>query len=118
LSAEPFAAGIACISKMKKENTVAKLRFIADKLHKGLKEVAQKNGREIVISGEPVMWFMRHTNDENFFMHQAWVAECVKRGIFFTNHHNQFINAALTDEDIAKTLDVADRAYKVIADKF
>jgi glutamate-1-semialdehyde 2,1-aminomutase len=118
LSAEPFAAGIACITKMKKENTVAKLRFIADKLHSGLKDVAKANNREIIITGEPVMWYMRHSNDENFFMHQAWVAECVRRGVFFTNHHNHFINAAVSDEDIAFTLDVADKAYKAIRDRF
>ena len=120
LSAEPFAAGIACISKLKRENTIATLRFIADKLHTGLKEVARANNREIVITGEPVMWYMRHTNDDNYFMHQAWVAECVKRGVFFTNHHNHFVNAAITDEDIAETLKVADEAYKVVnkMDKF
>ncbi|MDR3293597.1 MAG: aminotransferase class III-fold pyridoxal phosphate-dependent enzyme [Clostridiales bacterium] len=118
LSAEPFAAGLACIRKMKEENTVAKLRFIADKLHRGLKDTAKKNGRELIITGEPVMWYMRHANDESFFMHQAWVAECVRRGVFFTNHHNQFINAAVSDEDIAFTLDVADRAYKAIKDRF
>jgi glutamate-1-semialdehyde 2,1-aminomutase len=118
LSAEPFAAGVACIGKMKRENTVAQLRFIADKLHNGLKDVAKKNGREIIITGEPVMWYMRHANDENFFMHQAWVSECVRRGVFFTSHHNHFINSAITDDDIAFTLDVADRAYKAIKDRF
>jgi glutamate-1-semialdehyde 2,1-aminomutase len=118
LSAEPFAAGVACITKMKKQKTVEKLRAIASKLHTGLKQVAEVNGRKIIITGEPVMWFMRHDNDENFFMHQAWVSECVRRGVFFTNHHNHFINSAVTDEDIAYTLDVADSAYKAIKDKF
>jgi glutamate-1-semialdehyde 2,1-aminomutase len=47
-------------------------------------------------------------------LHQEWIAECVKRGVFFTNHHNHFINAALTDADIAETIDIADEAFGVV----
>ena len=47
-------------------------------------------------------------------MHQEWVAECVKRGVFFTNHHNQFINLALSDEDVEFTFSVAEEAFKII----
>jgi glutamate-1-semialdehyde 2,1-aminomutase len=114
LSAEPFAAGIATINKLKKIDGIAKMRKTADKLLTGLKDVAKKNGRELIVSGEPVMWFMRHEGDPNYFMHQAWVAECVKRGVFFTNHHNLFVNTAISDADLEYTFDVADKAYKVI----
>ncbi|MBQ2500360.1 MAG: hypothetical protein II522_02715, partial [Clostridia bacterium] len=51
------------------------------------------------------------------FLHQEWVAECVSRGIFFASHHNHFINAALTDEDIEYTIDVADDAFSVVAER-
>ena len=38
----------------------------------------------------------------------------VKRGIFMTNHHNHFMNASLTDEDIARTIDVAEDAFNAL----
>ena len=38
----------------------------------------------------------------------------VKRGIYLTNHHNHFINCALSDEDIKTTLEVADEAFGVL----
>ncbi|GAB1457801.1 hypothetical protein MASR2M48_31090 [Spirochaetota bacterium] len=60
------------------------------------------------------MWFMNMANDPDFDFHQAWVAECVRRGVFFTNHHNHFINAALSDADIEFTLDVADEAFEAV----
>ena len=85
-----------------------------EKLQSGLKEVAASNGFDLIISGEPSMWFMRLNNDYTTMVHQEWVAECVKRGVFFTSHHNHFINAALSDEDIQFTLDVADEAYKAV----
>lgn len=40
-----------------------------------------------------------------------WINECVKRGVYFSNHHNHFINAALSDEDIANTIKVAEEAF-------
>jgi glutamate-1-semialdehyde 2,1-aminomutase len=40
----------------------------------------------------------------------------VRRGIFLAGHHNHFINAALTDEDINRTMEVADVAFKAVRD--
>ena len=68
LSAVPFAAGIACIQKLKR-------------------------------------------------LHQAWVAECQKRGVYFTNHHNHFINAALSDEDIRETIEIAGEAFAALKER-
>jgi glutamate-1-semialdehyde 2,1-aminomutase len=47
-------------------------------------------------------------------LHQRWIAEMVKRGVYLTNHHNHFINAALSDEDIATTVAVADEAFAAL----
>ena len=114
MSAEPFAAGIACIKKMREMEIHKVLKAKGEKLQAGLKDVAKANGFELIITGEPAMWFMRLNNDYTTMVHQEWVAECVKRGVFFTSHHNHFINAALSDEDIQFTLDVADEAYKAV----
>ncbi|HOO22880.1 MAG TPA: aminotransferase class III-fold pyridoxal phosphate-dependent enzyme [Clostridia bacterium] len=114
LSSVPFAAGIAAIKKMKEFDVANVINEKGRKLTNGLVDVAKSNGFKLVISGEPSMWFMRLDDDPSTIMHQEWVAECVKRGVFFTNHHNLFINAALTDDDIKYTWDVADEAYKVV----
>ena len=50
-------------------------------------------------------------------LHQAYVGECVKRGVFMTNHHNHFMNTALTDKDIDFITDVADEAMGVVKNK-
>lgn len=115
LSAVPFAAGIATIKKLREINADRLLLSKGLKLTNGLKEAAERNGFNLVISGEPSMWYMRIANDDSLMLHQKWVAECVKRGAFFTNHHNLFVNCALSDEDIDFTLDVADEAFKVVA---
>ena len=118
LSAMPFAAGIACINKMKELDTPKLFRELGLKLTDGLKEVAAANGFNMVVSGEPSLFYLRLADDDSLFIHQDWIQECVKRGIFFAGHHNHFINASLTEEDIKYTLDVADEAFKAIRSKY
>lgn len=115
LSAVPFAAGIANIKKMKKMNVAKVVTEKGKKLTDGLVDVAKKNNFKLIVTGEPSMWYMRLDNDYTTMIHQEWVAEMVKRGVFLTSHHNHFINAALSDEDIQFTLDAADEAYKTVA---
>jgi glutamate-1-semialdehyde 2,1-aminomutase len=38
--------------------------------------------------------------------------------VYFFWHHNMFLSAAHTEADIKKTLDVADKAFKVVKTKF
>ncbi len=115
LSAAPFAAGLATINKLKKLAGAELMNRQGSKLTHGLQEVAEHHGFKLQISGEPAMWFMRISNDDNLVLHQQWVAECVKRGVFFTNHHNLFMNCAISDDDINFTLDVAAEAFSVVA---
>ena len=117
-SAVPFAAGIACINKMKELDTPKMFREKAIKLTDGLKAAAANNGFNLVVSGEPALFYLRLADDDSLFIHQDWIQECVRRGVFFAGHHNHFMNASLTDEDIAFTLEVADDAFKAIRPKY
>lgn len=114
LSAVPFAAGIACINKMKELDLP---RFAREKgilLTDGLQTAARENGFNLVVSGEPSLFYLRIDADDSLMIHQEWIAECVKRGVFITNHHNHFINASLTDADIQFTVEVAQEAFSVL----
>ncbi|WP_019908610.1 aminotransferase class III-fold pyridoxal phosphate-dependent enzyme [Paenibacillus sp. HW567] len=113
-SAVPFAAGIATLHKLKELEAPKRLQALGSKLTSGLTDVAAGHGLDLRISGELPMWYMRIANDPSQVLHQEWIAACVQRGVFFTNHHNHFINAALTEEDIAFTLDVADEAFRAV----
>jgi len=114
MSAVPFAAGIACINKMKQLNVPALFREKGLKVKAGLEAAAKNNGFNLVVSGEPALFYLRLDADDSLMLHQEWVAECVKRGIFITNHHNHFINASLTDADIDETVAIAEEAFGII----
>lgn len=114
MSAAHFAAGIACIGKMKSLGGPQALLDYGKRLSDGLTEVAKTNGFNLIVSGAPSMFYMRIADDPSLALHQRWVAECVKRGVYFTNHHNHFINYAMTEEDIKFTLEVADEAFRAV----
>lgn len=114
LSAVPFAAGIACIEKMKKLNCPQLLIDKGQKLSAGLLEQARKYGYDLHITGMPSLFYLRLADDPSLMLHQAWIAECQRRGVFFTNHHNHFINAALSDADIAETVEIAGEAFAAL----
>ena len=115
MSAEPFAACIACINKMKKLDTPALFRRLGTELTDGLKQAGKAFGFDLVVSGEPALFYLRIANDDSLMLHQEWVAQCVSRGLFLTSHHNHFINAAMTDDDIKLAIDIAADAFEVVA---
>ncbi len=114
LSAVPFAAGIACVNKLRKLNVPGIIQEKGRKLTEGLAAVGKNYGFDLKVTGVPSMWYMRIANDDSLLLHQEWVAECVCRGAFFTNHHNQFMNCAVSDEDIRLTLEIAEEAFKAV----
>jgi glutamate-1-semialdehyde 2,1-aminomutase len=115
LSAVPIAAALACIGKLRRIDSARICTEKGRALTAGLVAAGKRHGYDLVVSGEPAMWFMRLAGDDSSEIHQAWVGECVRRGVFFANHHNLFINTAITDADIAFTIEVADDAFATIA---
>ena len=114
MSAVPFAAGIACINKMKRLGGGAKHLELGRKICDGLAKAAKENGVNLSITGEPSLFYLIIKDDDSLMLHQEWIAEMQKRGIYMTNHHNHFTNLSLTDEDINHTAEVANDAFKAL----
>ena len=114
LSAVPFAAGIACIEKMKKLDCPKILLEKGARLRTELMKAAVEAGFDLRVTGVPSLFYLRLADDDSLMLHQKWIAECVRRGVFFTSHHNHFINASLTDADIAETVEIAKEAFDAV----
>ena len=111
LSAVPFAAGIACIEKMKRLDSPKILLDKGNRLRTELMKAAVEYGFDLRVTGMPSLFYLRLADDDSLMLHQRWIAECVRRGVFFTSHHNHFINASLTDRDIDETVEIAKEAF-------
>jgi len=114
LSAVPFAAGIACIEKMKRLELPKLLLEKGTRLKEGLIACAKKHGYDLRVTGAPALFYLRLADDDSLMLHQRWIAEMVKRGIYMTNQHNHFLNYSLSDADIQTTIEVADDAFAVL----
>ena len=65
-------------------------------------------------SGVPSLFYLRIADDDNLMTHQRFIAEMVRRGVYMTNHHNHFINYALSDADIDETVEIADEVLRLL----
>jgi len=114
MSAVPFAACIATINKLKKLDAPKLFDAMGRELTDGFKKAGAEHGFDLVVSGAPALFYLRIANDDSLLLHQDWVAECVNRGLFITSHHNHFINASLTHEDINLSIEIAEDAFKAV----
>jgi len=117
MSSVSFAAGIACIEKMKKLGVPKLLTDRGAKLGRELTKAAADFGFNLRVTGVPSLFCLRLADDPSLMLHQEWIAECVKRGVFFSNHRSHCINAALTDADIAETVDIARDAFQIVRER-
>jgi glutamate-1-semialdehyde 2,1-aminomutase len=117
MSAAPFAAALETLKKLKKLDTPKYLREFGLKLTSGMQKIAQENGFNLEISGEPSLFYAMVINDDSQLLNQEWISECVRRGVFFTSHHNHFINMAMNNEDLEYTFEVTDEAFKEVRKK-
>ncbi|MFG6403512.1 aminotransferase class III-fold pyridoxal phosphate-dependent enzyme [Microbacterium sp. P04] len=115
MSAVPFAAGIATQRKLREIDAPALFQRLGTRLTDGLVDAGASQGFELVVSGAPALFYLRIADPaDSLFLHQEWVAECVQRGAYLTSHHNHFINAALTDADIDRTVEIAHEAFGIL----
>jgi len=136
-SAAPMAAALETLKELKRINAVEVIRSTGKKLMDGMVEIAKGYGYDLRISGVSSMPYLRIITDEEdaspqgeemslenrLFklaesIHGVWISECVKRGAFFLSFHNNFVSAAHTDEDIKRTWDIVDDAFKVVKKKY
>ena len=113
-SAVAMAASLAVLQEMKKMDATSMMIEKGRQLTRGLVDIAKTYGFDLKVSGSLSMPYIRITNDDTQMLHQAWCAECTKRGAYFTPHHNWFISTAHTDMDIQQTLDIANEAFQAV----
>ena len=113
-----MAAAIACIDEMQKIDAAKICHERGAQLRKGLEELAKVYSLQFKVEGPDPLPFIRFANETNFKRSQLFCKECSLRGVYFFWYHNMFLSAAHTEEDIKKTLDVADQAFKVVKEQF
>ncbi|MGQ9675924.1 MAG: aspartate aminotransferase family protein [Chloroflexota bacterium] len=111
----PMAASLATLDILERDRVVDYVLEIGTMLENGLCEQAKEFGIEISYTGHPSMPFFRFKGDADFSTARYFCGEAAKRGVYFHPHHNMFVCAAHTKEDIEKTLEVTGRCFALVA---
>ena len=110
----PMAAAMACIRRLEETGGVALMRQRGTELIDGLRQVAVRHGEQLHVSGLPSMPKVRFATEDDFLRFQRFCAAATRRGAYFHPFHNWFLSTAHSDEDIARTIDIADAALSEV----
>ena len=116
-SAPAMAAAMACLEVLETQNVPAALARSGTMLMDGLIEAGRRHGYTLIASGPPAVPFVSFADDPSLRRQQRFCIEVTRRGAFLHPHHNWFLSAAHTPEDITATLRMADEAFAVIRDE-
>ncbi len=121
-SAAPMAAAQATLETMLETDGIAHLERIGNALRDGWQRAAVSRGVGIRQTG-PVQIPLMLFDGDDFSKREAprayrFAAELADRGVYLHPVHNGFLSTAISDDDIAHTLEASDEAFAVVAQEF
>jgi glutamate-1-semialdehyde aminotransferase len=125
-----IAAALSTLEEMEKSNAIEHMWKIGEHLFKGLKDIIEDKKVRAHMLGLPVMPFLIFGNrvdyqkvwyeklyeegdpgtEEDKLIMKAFYSEAIKKGVFFHPRHHWFSCLSHTEEDVKKTLQVAEEA--------
>lgn len=113
--ATAFAAAVATLTKLRETDAAATVLEKGARVTSALRRAAREQGFELALTGAPSMFTVRIEGDDSrLTLTSEWSAECVKRGAYILTHHNNFVTLAHSDEDIARTAEIAGEAFAAL----
>jgi glutamate-1-semialdehyde 2,1-aminomutase len=110
VQAVPMAASLATLDLIQSTDYLERTTDLGQRLRSGLADCARAHEFELRQSGPVQMPMIQFQDDPELRFSMAFASAMIRRGIYMFPHHNLFICAAMTAEDIAHTIEVADDA--------
>ncbi|MGH2350766.1 MAG: aminotransferase class III-fold pyridoxal phosphate-dependent enzyme, partial [Chloroflexota bacterium] len=120
------SAGLAALEVLSQPGVYERLRHIGGRLRAGIREAGQRRGFPAQTPGEDAVFgvrFMEHAQPRSWtdlLAHDRalglkWGIECLKRGLLINPNEKFYLSLAHTDEDVDRTLEICDAAFKALA---
>jgi glutamate-1-semialdehyde 2,1-aminomutase len=113
IQAVPMAASLATLQVIRESDYLERMVKLGDMLRSGLSERAKAHGFEMKQTGPVQMPMIQLDHDPDFRYSMAFASGMIGCGIYMVPYHNLFLCAAMTANDIDRTIDAGDR---VLAD--
>jgi glutamate-1-semialdehyde 2,1-aminomutase len=110
----PMAAAIAALNEIESSDYLERTEKTGGMLREGLARQAASHGFGLRQTGPVQMPMILFEDDADLRLGYCWTAEALTRGVYFHPWHNNFICAALTEEDVETTLNATDQAFEAV----
>lgn len=112
--AATMAAALETLRLVRDTDYLERMTALGETLRTGLDERAKAAGFGFRQTGPGVMPLFLFDDDPDLRKGFCWSSEMLSRGVYVHPWHNMFLCAAMTDADIAATLDAAEGAFAAL----
>lgn len=110
IQAVPMAAALATLDVIEHTDYLEHCVALGAMLRAGLEDRATAHGFKLRQTGPVQMPSILFEEDPNLRLSMAFCSRMMRSGIYIVPHHNLFLCAAMREDDIAQTIDAADKA--------
>ena len=113
-AAAAMAASLATLKLIRETPYLEHTQALGDQLRAGLDEASNRHGFSLRQTGPSQMPLVMFDEDPGLSKGYFWGQQLMKGGVYMHPWHNMFICDAMTEADIAQTLQVADEAFAAL----
>ncbi|MEX2238881.1 MAG: aminotransferase class III-fold pyridoxal phosphate-dependent enzyme [Dehalococcoidia bacterium] len=114
-AATPMVAAVAVLDAYDDEQVFDRVTQAGERLRDGIAAAAHRFGVEISLSGPAAMPNMLFADDQGLKKMRRWAGHVARRGVILHPRHNWFLSSAHSDADIDEAVEVAERAFELVA---
>jgi len=116
--AASMAAALKTLEIFQRDNTIARIETLGNRLRDGLTAQAKAHGLVLKQSGPAQMPTVLFADDPDVEKGRLFTAEALRGGAWLHPQHNMFLSSAHTEADIDKALQATDSAMAVVKKSF
>lgn len=116
-SGVPMAAALCTLELIRTEGAIERMAALGTRLREGIEAQAASHGVGISYSGPPAIPFVTFAAGGPAAA-IAFAGHAAKHGLFIHPHHNWFISAGHTEQDIDEALAITDAGFALVKQMF
>ena len=110
-----FAAALATLETIESTDAIARIHHIGRLLADGLADQAARHGMAMLAPGPAAMPVIRFADDPDRALTRRWCGLVTAGRAYAHPTQNWFVSAAHTEEDVARTLEATEAAFRALA---
>jgi glutamate-1-semialdehyde 2,1-aminomutase len=109
-----MAAALATLKRIRETDYLERTQRLGAQLREGLAKASAAHGYALRQTGPPQMPQILFADDPDFRRGFAFASELIQRGVYLHPWHNNFVCAALTEQDVAFAVGAAEEAFAAV----